>query len=392
DDFTYTAEDQVQTEKRYNTAGSLVGTSSYTYDGDGNMKSVTQANASSTVLASYAYSYDQADRLTAETDDGSTTSYTYDADNELIGSTTSSFSYDATGNRTMTYDASPTSTMTADYVTGKDNELISDGVYTYTYDAAGNRVAESLLGGLNGVVTGVNDTTWIYTYDSHNRMVAAEEYSNSGLTSALYEETYTYDVLGDRVEQVSTNFVTTTVTQFVYDRGNVLLDLSSTGTVQSRYMWGDQADQILAREDAGGAVAWYLTDHLGSVRNVTDATGAIAGTITYDAFGNITNDTNASFEGRYKYTGKEFDAATDLQYNDNRYYDPATGRWTSQDPLGFRALDPDLYRYVGNGPTDTTDSSGEAWGNWVQRVPWTDQEIIDSFRATYGNQLTNAEI
>src|SRR6266849_5001824 len=38
--------------------------------------------------------------------------------------------------------------------------------------------------------------------------------------------------------------------------------------------------------------------------------------------------------------------------------DPTTGRWTTEDPMGFDAGDPDLYRYVGNDPTNTTDPSG----------------------------------
>src|SRR5208282_2035738 len=232
------------------------------------------------------------------------------------------------------------------------------------------------------------DTTWIYTYDSHNRMVEAEEYSNSGLASAQYEETYTYNVLGDRVKEVDTNFVTTTITQFVYDRGNVLADLSSTGTVQSRYMWGDQADQILARVDAGGAVAWYLTDHLGSVRNVTDATGAIAGTITYDAFGNITSDSTGTFGGRYKYTGKEFDTATGLQYNVNRYYDPTTGRWTSQDPLGFGAGSSNFYTFVGNSPSTLLDPTGtEDFNDRVGNVClwWLDHcTVVGAGELVYG--------
>jgi uncharacterized protein RhaS with RHS repeats len=39
-------------------------------------------------------------------------------------------------------------------------------------------------------------------------------------------------------------------------------------------------------------------------------------------------------------------------------YDPTVGRWLSQDPIGFKAGDPNLYRYVGNGPTNATDPSG----------------------------------
>ncbi len=44
--------------------------------------------------------------------------------------------------------------------------------------------------------------------------------------------------------------------------------------------------------------------------------------------------------------------------NLNRWYDPNVGRWISKDPIGFEAGDANLYRYVGNGPTNATDPSG----------------------------------
>ena len=72
--------------------------------------------------------------------------------------------------------------------------------------------------------------------------------------------------------------------------------------------------------------------------------------------------TNPSLKSRFGYTGREFDAETGLQFNRARYYDPATGRWVSQDPKGFAAGDVNLYRYVGNGPVNATDPSGlEGW-------------------------------
>src|SRR4051794_5027778 len=40
-------------------------------------------------------------------------------------------------------------------------------------------------------------------------------------------------------------------------------------------------------------------------------------------------------------------------------YEPGTGRWLNEDPIGFDAGDPNLYRYVGNEPTDATDPSGK---------------------------------
>jgi uncharacterized protein RhaS with RHS repeats len=47
-----------------------------------------------------------------------------------------------------------------------------------------------------------------------------------------------------------------------------------------------------------------------------------------------------------------------LTYNRNRYYSTSSGRFISQDPIGFAAGDANLYRYVGNSPTNATDPSG----------------------------------
>ena len=53
-----------------------------------------------------------------------------------------------------------------------------------------------------------------------------------------------------------------------------------------------------------------------------------------------------------------FDRETQLYYAKARYYDPVAGRWLSEDPLGFGGGDANLYRYVGNSPTNGTDPSG----------------------------------
>src|SRR4051794_26075493 len=39
-------------------------------------------------------------------------------------------------------------------------------------------------------------------------------------------------------------------------------------------------------------------------------------------------------------------------------FDPTIGRWLEEDPIGFDAQDPNLHRYLKNGPTGATDPSG----------------------------------
>jgi RHS repeat-associated protein len=134
-------------------------------------------------------------------------------------------------------------------------------------------------------------------------------------------------------------------------------------------------DQTFARVDLRAAnaserVLWYLTDHLNSVRLVLDESGTVLDQIAYDAFGNIVAQLNPLLVNPILFTSREFDAETGLYYNRARYLDPSTGRWTTQDPLGFAAGDANLYRYVGNTPTLLVDPSGysEQLPLWVQFV------------------------
>ena len=126
-------------------------------------------------------------------------------------------------------------------------------------------------------------------------------------------------------------------------------------------------DQLLADEtvDDGGPedVLWPLTDWQGTVRDVatynasTDVT-TIANHKVYEAFGKVYSESAPSVDTIFGYTARYFDDDTGLQWNLNRWYDPDVGRWLSEDPDGFTAGDPNLYRYVTNSPGMYTDPSG----------------------------------
>jgi RHS repeat-associated protein len=284
-----------------------------------------------------SYSYDPGSRLTAETLNGSTTSYQYDADNQLTQGGTLTYGYDANGNRNNT-----------GYTTGTGNQLTNDGTWTYTYDGEGNLTKKS---------KGSLLETWTYGYDNLNHLVWAED-RQSDRGSLITRMDYKYDVLGNRIDlEVTANSVTT-ATHFAYDGENAWADLSGTNALQMRRLYTDATDALFARIDSGGTVAWYLTDRLGSVRDIANnTTGVSIDHIDYDGFGNAT-ETQSSNGDRYKYTAREWDAVMRLQYSRGRYYDPATGRWTSEDPLGFNAGDSNLYRYVGNNSVNSVDPSG----------------------------------
>jgi RHS repeat-associated protein len=113
-------------------------------------------------------------------------------------------------------------------------------------------------------------------------------------------------------------------------------------------------------------VQWTLTDHLNTVRDIakynpgTDTT-TVVNHLVYDAFGRVTSETNPAVESLFLFTARPFDADTGLQNNLNRWYDPAVGRWLSEDPVGYDAGDINLFRYCANNPVLYTDPSGSDW-------------------------------
>jgi RHS repeat-associated protein len=121
---------------------------------------------------------------------------------------------------------------------------------------------------------------------------------------------------------------------------------------------GAVVDEILARTSSGGTTAWYLTDNLGSVRDIVNTSGNELDHIVYDSFGNIVTETNATNRDRFKFAGMEWDAAIGQYYDHARYYGSSAGRFETQDPTGFAAGDTNLYRYVANSPVDSLDRSG----------------------------------
>jgi RHS repeat-associated protein len=101
---------------------------------------------------------------------------------------------------------------------------------------------------------------------------------------------------------------------------------------------------------------WSLTDALGSTLALTDSSGALQTSYTYDPFGN-TAASGASSTNPFQFTGRENDG-TGLYYYRARYYSPTFQRFIAQDPIGFAGGDADLYGYVADEPIDLRDPTG----------------------------------
>jgi RHS repeat-associated protein len=160
---------------------------------------------------------------------------------------------------------------------------------------------------------------------------------------------YLYDALGRRVSAYAP---TKGKTNFTYDGDDVLLD--DANSTLTKYINGPGIDNKL-RQTTGSSASYFLADHLGSTNGLTDSTGALTASNSYDSFG---NPSSTSFPTRYQFTGREFDSTTGLQFSRARWYDPGIGRFISEDPIGFAAGDINIYAYVWNSPQRYSDPIG----------------------------------
>ena len=138
--------------------------------------------------------------------------------------------------------------------------------------------------------------------------------------------------------------------------------LAST-QIKNRYSHGGLMDEPLSLEvftiDGAFDQAYtYHADHLGSIRFITDSVGEIVNTYDYDTYGRP-GFTLETIDQPFRYTGREFDQATELYHYRARQYDPETGRFLQEDPIGFLAGDLNIQRYVGNNPVNLVDPDGQ---------------------------------
>jgi len=204
---------------------------------------------------------------------------------------------------------------------------VSGAPTSYTYDANGN-----LIG----------DGTRTFEYDAENRLTRV-------LNGASEVARFIYDGQSRRAQKIAGGVTTS----YVYDFASVLEERLSTGTTL-RYIHGWGIDQHFAVQDQGGAVSYFLADHLGSVVQTTNAAGQVTLSREYDPFGNVLT---GATQGGYAYAGREWDPETGLLYLRARYYEPKLGRFISEDPIGF-AGGGNFYGYVGNNPLNLTDPTG----------------------------------
>ena len=235
------------------------------------------------------------------------------------------------------------------------------------YDAAGN---------MTSVPDPANLSTTLLTlkYDAWNRVV---EVKRGSTVLAEYE----YDGLHRRIVR-TTDPGTGSEKEYhsYYNTSNQELEVregSETAAALEQFVWHPHYIDALAVRyydtgddgsmDSADDVFYVTHDANYNVTSLIDTSENVLERYDYTPYGELLvrdadfsddADNVSDTENNYTYTGRKFDPESGLYYYRARYYSPNVGSFISRDPIGFAAGDPNIYRYVGNGPLSFTDPSG----------------------------------
>ena len=132
--------------------------------------------------------------------------------------------------------------------------------------------------------------------------------------------------------------------------------------MQRQYTYGNAI--ISQRQLLSGSwtASFYATDGHGNVRQLTNESGIVTDTYTYDAFGKVIAGTGTT-PNVYLYNGERFDADLGLYHLRARSYEPDRGRFTTMDPHPGQINEPvslHKYLYANADPINFRDPTGMA--------------------------------
>ncbi len=253
-----------------------------------------------------------------------------------------SYTYDSVGNRLIQNIATPSANLIIPYTYNNDNQLTNMGTNgVLNYDNNGNQTK---------ITNNLGATSFLYNFE--NRLTKYTPPAGSSTT-------YTYDGNNNRLAKSVGSSVTRFVNDISGDLPRVLAETNSSNTIQKSYIYGNG----LISQGGTSATSrdYYLEDGQGNIRFITDETGNKVRSTEYDPFGNwraAKGQTNIQM----LYQGQQQDPESNLYYLRARYYDPATGRFISRDPVKGYLQDPRTqngYDYALNNPINLSDPSGE---------------------------------
>jgi RHS repeat-associated protein len=198
---------------------------------------------------------------------------------------------------------------------------------TFTYDANGNLTS---------------DGARAFEWDALNQLVAV----NAG----THRSEFTYDGLQRRVRVVEKESgVTQSDSRIIWCKDEICEERAADGITVTKRL-------LIKGEQLAGVARLFVTDHLGSVTEVTDGSGTLVARYDFDLWGRRTTLVGTA-ETTVGFTGHEVHSSGGILLSQYRAYDPELGRWLSADPL--RDVDgPNRYAYVNNRPLNMQDRLG----------------------------------
>jgi RHS repeat-associated protein len=311
---------------------------SYSYDAVGNLTSASMPQAST------SFTYNPRNQLSGMTrPNGVFSAYTYDVAARLLTLTHATgsavidseiYTYDAVGNRSVRSTAigHPLDTQSTVNQYNVADQLTQFGSSPKSYDADGNLLQES------------NITA--YTWDSRHRL-------KSIVTATGQMTNFTYDFAGNLIAQSDSGTSLNLTKSFLLDTlTNVTHEFADDGTSYD-VLSGRSVDSHLAIVQSNGQVQYGLSDAINTTVATVDQSGAGRSQFVYDTFG------KTSSVGAYpfRFSGRVL-ISSSLYYYRARYYDSATGRFISEDPLTAPA-NGSPYAYVHNNPINRLDPTGK---------------------------------
>ena len=311
------------------------------------------------------------------------TRYYYDAVGrletaELPDGTTQHFIYDARGNRIEMAELRDGCIRVTTYVYDLNNRLLysesdTESCY-YEYDACGNQTLRIVSSG---------GAAWETKFVWNGAGQLAYSVDENGVASS-----YAYGPDGLRTSKT----VGGEETRFFYENGSILLELDSGSRITAKTTRGLR---LISRETLTEEYGYLLDGH-GDVAALVNPAGKIVLDYAYDPFGNEATyqpDETAQRNNPFRYCGEYWDAETQTYYLRARQYDPATGRFLSEDthwnPGNMTAdrlsilQSSNLYPYCIGNPIQFADREG----NWIESV-FDFLSFLDSARAMYQDPST----
>src|SRR5205807_8131745 len=189
--------------------------------------------------------------------------------------------------------------------------------------------------------------------------------------------TYVYDADGNRAQKIQGNTTPATGMLYWYMSSGIVGESDLLGNWQSEYVFFN-GDRVARKDFPGNAVSYYFSDYLKTASVISDATGSnIKSESDYYPWGGELKFANGD-SNHYKFTGKERDAETGLDYFGARYYSNGLGRFITPDWAAKATAVPyaefadpqslNLYSYVRNIPTTKYDADGHCPGDDCSNV------------------------